>query len=50
MHNKIYGLIFKQELPSFYIIVNPVDIYSPILKFMGGCDFNSDQMLSNNML
>ncbi|KAJ7336734.1 hypothetical protein DFH08DRAFT_627897, partial [Mycena albidolilacea] len=32
MRNEIKGLMIEKELPSFYITINPADVYSPIVK------------------
>ena len=40
MQNEIHGLMFDCGLPSFYITINPADVYNPIVKFLAGCEFN----------
>lgn len=40
MRNEIRALMAKMGFPSFYITINPADIYNPIVKFMAGEDIN----------
>ncbi|KDQ54421.1 hypothetical protein JAAARDRAFT_88669, partial [Jaapia argillacea MUCL 33604] len=34
MRNKIRALTMTLGLPSFYLTINPADVYSPIVKFL----------------
>ena len=45
MRNEIRALIMDKGLPSFYITINPADIYNPLVKFLAGADINIDQLL-----
>ena len=45
MRNEIRALTMKIGLPSFFITINPADIYNPIVKFLAGEDINIDLLL-----
>lgn len=45
MRNEIRALTMKVGLPSFYITVNPADIYNPIVNFLAGKDIDLDALL-----
>jgi len=45
MRNEIRALIMDKGLPSFYITINPADIYNPLVKFLTGADIDIDQLL-----
>lgn len=49
MHNQIHGLMIKKGLSSFYVILNPANMYSPIVKFLAGSNINIDNMLADNV-
>ena len=36
MRNEICGLMMDQGLPSFYITINPADVFNPLVKFLAG--------------
>src|ERR1700678_1083309 len=38
MRNEIRGLMIEKGMPSFFITINPADIYNPIVKFLGGAE------------
>ncbi|KAJ7079344.1 hypothetical protein C8R44DRAFT_836654 [Mycena epipterygia] len=42
-------LMIKEGLPSFYITINPVDVYNPIVKFLAGDDIDIDALLPENV-
>jgi hypothetical protein len=44
MRNEIRGLMIEKGLPSFYITINPADVYNPIVKFLAGSEINVDAM------
>ena len=44
MRNEIRGLMIDCGCPSFYVTVNPVDVYNPVVKFMGGADVDLDNL------
>src|SRR5258708_15220469 len=50
MHNEICGLMFDLGLPSFYITINPANVYNPIVKILSGSDFDLDDMLPEDVL
>jgi hypothetical protein len=44
MRNEMRGLMMHLGLPSFFITINPADIYNPIVKFLAGNDIDIDNM------
>lgn len=49
MRNEIRGLMFDRGLPSFYITINPADVYNPVLKFLAGSEIDVDQLLREDI-
>ena len=49
MQNEIRGLILRLGLPSFYVTINPADIYNPIVRFMSGHNFDLNNMLPEDV-
>jgi hypothetical protein len=45
MRNEIRGLMVEKGLPSFYITINPADVYNPIVKFLAGSEIDVDSLL-----
>ena len=45
MRNEIRALIMEKGLPSFYITINPADVYNPLVKFLAGHDIDVDHLL-----
>ena len=45
MQNDICGLMMDQGLPSFYITINPADVFNPLVKFLAGFDIDIDNLL-----
>jgi len=45
MRNEIRALIIAYGLPSFYITINPADVYNPLVKFLAGADIDIDHLL-----
>ncbi|KAJ6555899.1 hypothetical protein B0H19DRAFT_875334, partial [Mycena capillaripes] len=45
MRNEIRGLMIEKGLPSFYITINPADIYNPVVKFLAGSEIDVDDLL-----
>ncbi|KAK0229809.1 hypothetical protein EDD85DRAFT_923017 [Armillaria nabsnona] len=43
--NEVKGLMVDKGLASFFIMINPADIYNPIVKLLGGSEINVDNML-----
>ena len=50
MRNEIRALMMKIGLPSFFITINPADIYNLIVKFLAGEDINIDSLLPEQVL
>ncbi|KAK0435008.1 uncharacterized protein EV420DRAFT_1623673 [Desarmillaria tabescens] len=38
MRNEIRGLMIDQGSPSFYVTINPTDIYNPVVSLLAGGD------------
>jgi hypothetical protein len=36
-------------LPSFYVTINPADIYNPLVKFLTGSDIDIDNLLTEHV-
>ncbi|KIK59522.1 hypothetical protein GYMLUDRAFT_106276, partial [Collybiopsis luxurians FD-317 M1] len=34
MRNEIHALMMDQGLPSFYVTINPADVYNPLVQFL----------------
>ena len=45
MRNEICGLTYELGMPSFYITINPADVYNPLVKFLAGSDIDIDNLL-----
>jgi hypothetical protein len=45
MRNEIRALMTDHGLPSFYITINPVDVYNPIVRFLSGEEIDIDRFL-----
>jgi hypothetical protein len=45
MRNEIRALILDKGLPTFYITINPADVYNPLVKFLAGSDIDIDHLL-----
>ncbi|KAF9042368.1 hypothetical protein BJ165DRAFT_1315472, partial [Panaeolus papilionaceus] len=50
MRNEIRSLIIAKGNPSFFITINPADVYSPILRLVAGDTFDIDNMLSHDII
>ena len=49
MRNEIRGLMMDLGLPSFYVTINPADVYNPLVKFLAGADIDIDNLVSNDV-
>ncbi|KAJ6453629.1 hypothetical protein DFH09DRAFT_837405, partial [Mycena vulgaris] len=49
MRNEIRGLMIEKGLPSFYITINPADVFNPIVKFLAGSEIDVDSMLPDQV-
>ena len=45
MRNKIHGMMTELGMPSFYITINPADVYNPLVKFLAGDEIDIDNLL-----
>ena len=44
MRNEIRGLMIDRGMPSFYITINPADLFNPLVTFLAGSDINIDEL------
>jgi hypothetical protein len=44
MRNQIRALMVEKGMPSFYITINPADVYNPLVKFLAGSEIDIDQL------
>ncbi|KAG1871659.1 hypothetical protein F4604DRAFT_1583006 [Suillus subluteus] len=49
MRNEMRGFMIEQGLPSFYVTVNPADVYNPIVKFLAGSEIDVENLLSTDV-
>ena len=45
MCNKIHGMMTELGMPSFYIMINPADVYNLLVKFLAGDEIDIDNLL-----
>ncbi|EIW62581.1 uncharacterized protein TRAVEDRAFT_113169, partial [Trametes versicolor FP-101664 SS1] len=49
MRNEIRALMATHGMPSFYLTINPADIYSPVVKLLAGADIDIDRLLPEDV-
>lgn len=49
MRNEIRATIMSLGIPSFYITVNPADVYNPIVKYLSGHDIDINNLMSHEV-
>jgi hypothetical protein len=49
MRNEIRGLMIEKGLPSFYVTINPADVYNPVVKFLDGSEIDVDDLLPTDV-
>ncbi|KAJ6552632.1 hypothetical protein DFH09DRAFT_834351, partial [Mycena vulgaris] len=49
MRNELRGLMIEKGLPSFYITINPADVYNSIVKFLAGAEVDIDVLLPEDI-
>lgn len=49
MRNEIRGLMIEKGLPSFYVTINPADVYNPLVKFLAGAEIDIDKLLPEHV-
>ena len=47
--NEIRALMIEKGLPSFYVTINPADVYNPLVRLLSGHDFDIDNMLPDEV-
>lgn len=45
MRNEVRALMYSKGMPSFFITINPADVYNPLIKFFTGGDIDVDNLL-----
>ena len=45
MRNEIWALMMQLGLPSFYVTINPADVFNPLVKFLAGSEIDVDNLL-----
>lgn len=45
MRNEIRAMIVEKGLPSFYLTINPADVFNPVVKFLAGSEIDVDRLL-----
>jgi len=50
MRNEIHALMLSHGLPSFFITINPADVYNLLVKFLAGEDIDLDNLLLTDIL
>jgi Helitron helicase-like domain at N-terminus len=45
MCNEIRGLMIEKGFPSFFVTINPADVYNPLIKFLAGAEIDIDDLL-----
>lgn len=41
--------MIEKGLPSFYITINPADVYNPLVKFLAGSNIDIDNLLTDDV-
>ena len=49
MRNEIRGLTMEMGLPAFYVMVNPADVYNPIVKLLTREEIDVDNLLPDQI-
>ena len=49
MRNELRALMMEKGLPSFYITINPADVYNPLVKFLAGSNMDIDNLLDDDI-
>lgn len=49
MRNEIRGLMMTHGMPSFYITINPADVFNPLVKFLAGAEIDLDKLLPDQV-
>jgi hypothetical protein len=49
MRNEIRALMMDQGLPSFFVTINPADIYNPVVRVLAGEEIDIDNLLPDQV-
>lgn len=45
MHSEIRSMITQFGMPTFFLTINPADVFNSLVKFLAGSEINIDQLL-----
>lgn len=45
MHNEIRSMITQFGMPTFFLTINPADVFNSLVKFLAGSEINIDRLL-----
>lgn len=45
LRNEIRALAISKGIPSFFVTINPADVYNPLVKFLAGSEIDVDALL-----
>ena len=45
MRNEVRALMHSKGMPTFFITINPADVYNPLVKLLAGADIDVDNLL-----
>ncbi|KAF8167655.1 hypothetical protein B0H34DRAFT_641905, partial [Crassisporium funariophilum] len=49
MRNEIRALMIEKGMPSFFITINPADVYNPLVRFLAGANIDIDNLLPDDV-
>jgi hypothetical protein len=49
MRNEIRSLMIDKSLPSFYVTINPADVYNPVAKSLAESEIDVDDLLPSDV-
>ena len=49
MRNEIRANVLSLGVPSFFVTVNPADVYNPVVRFLSGNDIDIDDLLPHQI-
>ncbi|KAK2462431.1 hypothetical protein APHAL10511_005565 [Amanita phalloides] len=49
MRNEIHAMIISLGAPSFFVTINPADVYNPLVNVLAGADIDIDHLLPDNV-
>ncbi|KDQ18814.1 hypothetical protein BOTBODRAFT_103342, partial [Botryobasidium botryosum FD-172 SS1] len=49
MRNEIRGMFITEGIPSFFVTINPADVYNPVLNVVAGADIDVDNLCPHDI-